>query len=429
LGVAFAGFSEPGVKELLGIVRDWGGRKESSIIRCKQKVPAPNAAQVNSTIVHALDYDDVHESSVMHPGVITIPTCMAVAEKKGGLSGREFITAVALGVDMMCRLGLATRPGATGLLKPAGWHFTPLYGFLAAAGITGRILGLDENGIVNALGIAYHQCSGNIQCVLDGALTKRMGPGFASRGGITAALMAEKGVTGARNSLEGERGMYKLYHQGSYDAKGLTADLGKHFEGVNVSIKPYPCCRGIHTFIDAALELVNKHNIEAQDVKEIIIFSGEGTYYVLCTPLEVKCKPRNIVDAQFSVPWGVATAIARRRVGMEDFTETAIKSHDILEVSNKINVELDPGLNRSDKIESGKVMIITKSGEEKSEQVDDPLGSPQRPMSFNDCITKFRNCSSYPVEKLSEKRIEKIIELVRELERVEDIREIIELLR
>jgi len=104
LGVSLAGFTAPGVQELLELVRDWGGKRESSIICCKQKVPAPMAAQVNATMGHALDYDDVHDPAVLHPGVVIIPTCMAVAERKGGVSGREFITAVVLGVDMLCRM-------------------------------------------------------------------------------------------------------------------------------------------------------------------------------------------------------------------------------------------------------------------------------------------------------------------------------------
>jgi 2-methylcitrate dehydratase PrpD len=422
LGVGLAGFGALGVKELLDITTEWGGKGESSIILCKQKVPAPHAAQVNATMIHALDYDDIHESGIMHPAVVAVPTSMAVAEKKGELSGREFITAVALGVDMMCRLGMATKCGTN-----AGWHFTTLYGFLGASGIAGRLLRLDEKQMVNALGIAYHQCSGNGQCVKDGALTKRMGPGFSVRGGITAALLAERGVTGAKNSLEGEWGLYRVYLQGSYDATALIADLGKHFEGINVSIKPYPCCRGTHPAIDAALALVYKYNIRTENVQKVTIFVGEGFHRLLCTPLDAKLKPRNIVDAQFSIPWGVATAIARRRVIMEDFTEAAIKSKDILDVTNKIDVQLDTCYT-SQTLEPTKVIITTKNGEVYSEKVDHPLGSPQRPMSFDDCTKKFKDCASYPEKKLSDERIDAVIELVGRLEELKDIREIIKLL-
>jgi 2-methylcitrate dehydratase PrpD len=422
LGVALGGFSQPGPKELREIICDWGGKEESSIIGCKQKVPAPNAGHVNATMTHALDYDDVHETAIIHPGVAITPTCMAIAEKEGNLSGKEFITAIALGVDMMCRLALATTPGT----RPVntGWHLTTLFGFLGAAGVAGRMLSLDEEGIVNAIGIAYHQCSGNGQCVIDGALTKRMGPGFSVKGGITAALLAEKGVTGAKNCLEGEWGLYKLYHRGNYDAKVLTKDLGKYFEGINVAIKPYPCCRGVHPAIDAALALIEEHHFKAEDVQKIVLSVSEGHYQLLCEPEDAKLKPRTPVDAQFSIPWGVATAIVRRRVNLEHFTQGAIKNQDILGVTNKMSVKIDPSLNRTDKIEPTRVKLTTKQGKVYSKEVAEPLGSLERPMSFDDCARKFRDCA----KNLGDEKCSKVIELIGNLEQLEDIRDIVSLL-
>jgi 2-methylcitrate dehydratase PrpD len=422
LGVALGGFSKPGPKELREIVRDWGGKEESTIIGCKQKVPAPNAAQVNATMAHALDYDDVHETAIIHPGVAIIPTCMAVAEQKGNLSGKELITASALGVDMMCRLALATTPGSRPI--NTGWHLTTLFGFLGAAGAAGRMLGLDEEKMVNGLGIAYHQCSGNGQCVIDGALTKRMGPGFSVKGGITAALLAEKGVTGARNCLEGEWGLYKLYHHGNYDAKALTRDLGKYFEGINVAIKPYPCCRGIHPAIDAALALVKEHPIQAEDVQKIVLSVSKEHYQLLCEPEEAKLKPRTPVDAQFSIPWGVATAIVKKRVALDDFTEMAIQSQEILKVTQKMSVRVDTRLNRPDKIEPTRVELTTKQGEVYTHEVEEPLGSLERPMSFDDCARKFRDCA----KNLVDEKVDKVTELINDLEKVTDIRKMIDLL-
>jgi 2-methylcitrate dehydratase PrpD len=423
LGVAIGGYSRPGPKELREIVKEWGGKEESTIFGCSQKVPAPNAAHVNATMAHALDYDDVHETAIMHSGVAVIPTCMALFERKGNGNGRELIASIAVGVDMMCRLALATTPGTRPL--NTGWHLTTLFGFLGAAGTAARILGLDEDGIVNALGIAYHQCSGNGQCVIDGALTKRMGPGFSAKGGITAALLAEKGVTGAKNCLEGEFGLYRLYHRGSYDANTLTADLGKSFEGIHVGIKPYPCCRGIHPAIDAALALVEKHNIKTDEVREIKLSVSEGHYRLLCSPEDAKLKPRNPVDAQFSIPWGVATAIARRRAGLEDFTERAIKSRDILDLTDKTTIEKDTIFNRSVKIEPTRVKIITKKGEIFSKEVEAPLGSLERPMSFDDCARKFRDCAG----QLKDEQIDQVIDRVGRLEQLKDIREIIKPLK
>jgi 2-methylcitrate dehydratase PrpD len=422
LGVTLGGFSKPGPKELREIVREWGGKEESSIIGCKQKVPAPNAAHVNATMAHALDYDDVHETAIMHSGVAVIPTCMAMAERRGNVSGKEIITAIALGVDMMCRLALATTPGTRPL--NTGWHLTTLYGFLGAAGTAGRMLGLSEEGLVNAMGIAYHQCSGNGQCVIDGALTKRMGPGFSVKGGITAALLAEKSVTGAKNCLEGEMGLYKLYHRGNYDSKTLTKNLGKTFEGINVAIKPYPCCRGVHPAIDAALALIDERNIKSANVQKIKLSVSEGHYQLLCEPEEAKLNPRNPVDAQFSIPWGVATAILWKKVNLEDFTDKAIKNKDILDLTKKMSIKIDSALNRPVNIEPTRVEITTTQGNVYSKEVAHPLGSLERPMSFDDCATKFRDCA----KQLSKEHTDRVIEFIGQLEQMADIKKLINLL-
>ena len=291
------------------------------------------------------------------------------------MNGKDFIAAVALGVDMICRLALAAWPGYDPAVPETrniafqgervkhGWHLTTVMGYLAAAGAAGKVLGLDEERLVNAFGLSYHQCGGCNQGRDDGAHTKRLGPGFSARAGVASALMAQRGVIGPKNVLEGHFGFYNMYWQGGYDPATLTADLGKHFEGINVSFKPYPCCRGIHTSVDATLGLISAHPIKIDDVKEIRVFADAGGYQMLCSPLEVKTKPRTPVDAQFSIPWGVATMLAKGYVGIEHYTEAAIKSPDILEAASKIKVILDHSLDTSDKIPSGKIEIETKDGQ------------------------------------------------------------------
>jgi 2-methylcitrate dehydratase PrpD len=424
LATALGGSSKPGVGELVDMIKEWGGNEQSTIIAYGIKCPAPNAAQVNGTMIHALDYDDGHQSALVHIGCVVVPTCFAVAERMGKTSGKEFITAMALGADFLARLGLASRPGSS--LVKSGWHPTTLYGYLGAAAMAGRIMGLDEERMVNALGIAYHQCAGNGQCVADGALTKRMGPGLAAKGGITAALMAERGITGAKNPLEGEFGMFNLYHGGDYDAEILTADLGKRFEGVNIGDKPYPCCGFTHSFIDAILSLVSRHDIKAEQVREIIAYGGESAYG-LCVPPEVKRAPRNIVDSQFSVPWAVATALVKGKVSLGDFTEEAIKGEDVLKISRKVTGKLDPALSRHG-VGPGRVTILMKDGTEYTEAVEHCLGSVERPMTFEDCVAKFKECAAYSIKPIPGDTVDKVIELVKQLERLDDATEIIRLL-
>jgi 2-methylcitrate dehydratase PrpD len=426
LGVTLAGSSKPGVQELMELISGWGGSEESTILCSGRKVPAPHAAQINATMGHALDFDDTHDNAVIHSAVITVPTCLAMAEYIGKLSGKDFITAATLGIDMICRMGLASKPDTRAI--KLGWHLTSLYGYITAAGIAGRILGLDKDGIVNAFGIAYHQNAGNGQGVADGALTKRMGPGFATRAGIVSALMAEKGITGAKNSLEGEFGLFNLYHVGNYDGEALTANLGKKYEGTNVSVKPYPCCRCIHGFIDSTLEIVTDNNIAAQDVSEIVVTCGEGAYNIVGSPIEIKRNPQVIVDAQFSIPWAVATATVNRKVTIEHFTEEAIHNGDILEISNKVKLEPDSSFGHTSMIAPAIVKIVTRDGKAYTNQVEHTLGSPQRPLTFDQCAEKFKDCASYSIKKLPTGNINRVIEMIRQLESVEDVREIIALL-
>jgi 2-methylcitrate dehydratase PrpD len=421
LGVALGGASQPGATHVCQLVKEWGGKEESSIIGSKQKVPAPNAAQANATMAHALDFDDVHEAAVMHPGIASIPVAMAVAEAQGNLSGKELITGTALGVDMMCRLALATTPGRSPI--ELGWHLTSVFGFMGAAATAAKVLGLGEEKTVDAIGIGYHQCGGNGQCVKDGALTKRLGPGFAVKGGITAALMAKAGVTGARNSLEGEWGFYRQYMHGDYSPEILTAELGKRFEGVHVAIKPYPCCRGIHPAIDAALALAIDEGVRSKDIKEIVLSVTDAHLSLLCQPEDAKRSPRSPVDAQFSILWGVASAIVGRRVGLDDFTESAIRNREILDVTQKMRVEVDNTLHKPGP-EPTRVKVLTKDGKTFVKVVENPLGSLERPMSFEDCARKFADCA----KSLDANRIEEIIQRVEQLERLEDIREIIRLI-
>jgi len=435
LGVAVAGSSKPGVRELLEVVADWGGKKESTVLSYGNEVPAPNAAQVNATMGHALDYDDIGNGG--HSAVVVVPTCMAAAERKGKVSGKEFVTSVILGVEIMCRMGLAlklgqkTRPaaGAPGAGEPyGGWHSTPLYGFIAAAGVTGRMLGLGEEGILNAFGIAYHQCSGNGQCVIEGTLTKRMGPGFAARGGITAALMAEKGITGVKNSLEGKNGLFNLYHRGEYDASALKTGLTERFDGLKVAIKPFPCCAGTHAHIDAALRLVKEHNIRPEDVQEITILDNDPNN-VLIYPLEARSHPQKTIDSQFSIPWGVAVAVARRQVTIGDFSEQAINSRSILEISDKIHAGVDQGLVGADGLDIAKVKIITRSGKTfVAEQAGGSQGSHREPLSFSECAAKFRDCASYSVKQIPDNKINQVIALIGELEKAADVSEVFKLL-
>jgi len=423
LATALGGSTKPGVKELVTMVREWGGKKQSTIIAHGLKCPAPNAAQVNATMIHALDYDDGHQAALVHTGCVTVSTAFAVAERMGKITGKELITAITIGGDFMARLGLAGRPGRTAL--SSGWHPTTLLGHFGAAAVAGRLMRLDVVKMTDALGLAYHQAGGAGSGVSDGALAKRMGPGFAAKAGITAALMAERGITGERDPLEGKTGLFNTYMGRDYTPEILTAELGKRFEGVNIGDKPYPCCGLIHACVDAVLALRSRHKIDVEKIEEIIAYGGQSVYD-LSQPPEVKRRPRTIIDAQFSVPWVVATAVVRGKVTVDDFTDAAITRPEILQVAQKVSGKLVPDMDRHG-VGPGGVIIRMRGGAEYREEVAHCLGSPERPMDFNDVTRKFRECAASSLKPLSAVTIDKVIEMVGKLETFDDAAAVIRL--
>ncbi|MFC1847422.1 MmgE/PrpD family protein, partial [Chloroflexota bacterium] len=365
LSAAIGGSTANGIGELVNLIKGWEGKPESTLIAYGHKLPAPVTAQANASMAHALDFDDTYNKITLHVAVVTVPPALAIAELVGNVSGEEFITAVTLAVDLGCRMAIVLQvPQGEPQTAWHFWHFTTLFGYFMAAATAGRLLKLDREQMLNALGLAYHQASGNMQVIREGALAKRMGPGFASRAGVESALMAEKGITGAKRFIEGEVGFYNLYHPTSKycDLGKLTNGLGKKFENEDVSLKPYPCGVVNHTAIEAALELTTEHDIQPMDVLKVMVYTGAGSY-ILCKPLEEKRHPKNAVDTQFSIPWSVATTIAKRRASIEDYTDKATKDPVVNNLTDRLDAEIEPSFTKGT-IEPARVIITLKDGRE-----------------------------------------------------------------
>jgi len=419
LGVAIAGSAFPGNKELVELVREFGGRETSTIIAYGGKVPSIHAALANGSMANAWEFDDVYDGAPCHPACTVVPASFAIAEQVGEVSGKELITAVAAGIDIVCRMTLAARLPAV----KSGWGLTAIHGYFGAAAAASKILRLDEDRVSDAFGIAYCQASGNIQNVKEGALSKGLQPGFAARGGILSALLAQKGITGPKNSLDAQFGLYHLYFGGDYSRAPLTAELGKRFEVTKVSFKPYACCRLNHVPLDATLGLVKEHDIQHQDVRDVRVFINEDTFLLLCHPLERKCNPLTPVDAQYSLPYNMAVALVRKRHTLKDFWE-CMKDPAVLELTRKITPKLMREIDPKG-VQPAIVEIRTKDGRVYSRRAEFASGSPQSPI---DIAAKFRDCASFSVRSLPERNIERVIELISRLQEVDDVSEVIQLL-
>jgi len=426
IGVTAAGSSAPEAQTVLNLARGWGGRGESSILVHGDRVPAPSAGLVNGTMGRARDFDDVHEKAVLHPSVSVIPAALATAELRGGIDGRDFITAVALGVDLTCRLGMAPRTGP----NISGMSTTWQCGTFGAAAAAGKVLGLDHGALVDAMGIAYSQASGNQQTIAEGSTAVRVQQGLTTWAGITSALLASKGITGPRNVLEGRYGYYPVYHGGGYDREALTGGLGETYEIVNTSFKLYPCCKWTHQAIDAALEAVREDGLEPGEVDSVDVRLNRQAFNLVCVPLDLKRRPRSVVDAQFSVPYTVAAAIVRGDVSLATFTAEAMHDPEILSMAQKVTPRVDEQIERrgSRGMAPEIVEIRTRDGRTHQRCVEHVRGSPRAPMTTEELQEKFRRCIVYAAKPIPEEATEELCTIIGRLESLDDISDIISLL-
>ncbi|TET85054.1 MAG: MmgE/PrpD family protein [Desulfobacteraceae bacterium] len=237
LGVALAAYGMDFAQIMLEVSKGLGGPPESTVIGSGERLSAPNAALVNGTMAHGLDYDDMHREAALHLSAFAVPTALAVSEAQGK-SGKSAIVGVVAGYEVGARLGLA----ASGRLLLRGWHPTGVLGAFAAAAVTGSILALSAKQISTAMGIAGSQSSGLAQWIEEGSWTKRMHPGWAAHSGIIAVLLAQKGYDGPQRIYEGKMGLYNSYlGEGNFDLERLTQGLGSRWETRQICYKLYPC--------------------------------------------------------------------------------------------------------------------------------------------------------------------------------------------
>ena len=430
LGVAVAGSISENIRQIVELVKDWGGKEESTILGYGGKVPCPNAALANGMLSAVLDYDDIHEADRIHVSRAIVAASLAVAEYRGATTGKDLIVGVALGTDLACRLARAVVPGLR-----LGWD-SDIANFFGAAATASKLLGLDEEKVINAQGIAYLELSAAGESAAEGPSIKGLSGGLAAEAGVRAALLASKGLNTAPEFLEGSRrmhggGYYNTIHRGFYTPQLLTIGLGTVFEGSTMSIKPYPSCRGMHAATDATLVLVREHDIRPEDVVKVTAKVGEVSY-ALCQPLEKGRGPRNAIASQFSLPWGVANAILYRKVGIDSFTEEALQDTKLIDMAHKVVCEVVAEFCTvhitGDIVEPAIIEIEMQRGEVYSKRVDVPYGNPKNPMSFDDLVDKFRECCTHAVKPISRENQDKVVTMVERLEDVTDVSQIVNLL-
>src|SRR5829696_6683320 len=311
LGVIAAAADAPGIPEVNRLLLGWEGGGPSTMLIGKGRVSPPTAALANGAAAHALDFDDNHDPGRVHAYATILPAALAAAEARGGVSGRDFIAALATGVELQARLGLSA-PNS----MAKGWHPTTVMGALGAAAAAARVLDLRAGQFSDAVALGYHQASGTRQALNDGVLAKRLGAGFASRNGTAAAFLAEAGLTGPTRFLEGEAGLFQLYERGEILPDALVGDLGQTWEIMTHSMKPYPCCRCTHNAI-AIGRALHREGLGAEEIKSVVIGMSEVNNKIVGEPYDVARD--STIHAQFNAGYCFAAALVHGKVDVATF--------------------------------------------------------------------------------------------------------------
>lgn len=428
-GISLAGSSAPAAKKVASLVMQWGGSEDSIIIAHSCKVPAHEAALANATMARALNLDEVHPPTGSHPFASIVPATLAVSEKKRYVSGKEFLNAIILGSEIVCRM----RQVPDFCLAVSGW-VSEIYTVFGVAIAAARIMKLSREEISNALGLAYSQASGNAQAVYDGAMAYQVQQGFAARSGIISAEMAAEGISGSRDFLEGKAGLYPVYYRClDYDINRILEDIGKKYRIEEMFIRSYPVSGFLQAPAENLITIINENNLSADDIVEVLLRVNNRMYRHVCLPAENKYRPKTIIDAMFSLPFVIGNLILKGFLTTEDFSKESIFDETRLTAANKVKAVVDDDIER-ESIELGLSVSLhiaevrTIDGKTITRKLKYAKGSPQRPMSLKDCGNKARNWINRCIKPFPEAQLDSLIAVISNLENEKNLVKIDEII-
>lgn len=425
LGTVLAGSAAPGCPELVGLLEESGGRPESSVLGWGLRMPAHAAAFANSAMAHAQEFDNNDDRIAYKSSVCAVPAALAIAERQSGVTGRDFLAAACVGIDFGIRLGLAIEP------QPAH-PIAPNLGPFAAAAASSRLLGLTKDQVWDALALA--SCGVAVVGSSTSALsyTKRFQTGAAARNGVFAALLAARGYRARQEVFGGRSGYYQVVHGRDGNVDVLMDGLGERYEVVNVGPKAYPSCRYTHGAIDAALALTRENDLHPEDIAKVTVTVGPRDFMVVFggeQNLAAKQRPESVVDAQFSIPYTVASAIARRRVVLDDMTEAAIRDSAVVGLAERVMPRVDPDLdNWPADVKPCEVEVVLRTGRRHARRVDYPKGNPRNPVPHEEIRANFLAFAARSARPLPPRHAERALEALEALEEVRDMAELTGLL-
>ncbi len=393
LGIAVASTPLPTSRAIRRLMARQGGREEASAIGVESMLPAPSAALVNGVLAHSLDYDDTHLPSVLHPSASVVPAALATAETVGA-SGRDLVVAVAAGLEVAVRIGMAGYDRAQGnsLFFEHGQHATSICGTLGSATAAAVLLGADATGVRHAIGVAASMGSGLLEANRTGGTVKRLHCGWAAQSGITAALLVAEGWTGPPTVLEGRFGFFEAWLHQPGNAEEITDALGERWEVPGIFFKPYPANHFTHAAVDAAAAL-RRRGLRPEQVQAARLAVPHANVRTIGEPLQVKQRPETGYMAQFSGPYAVAAGLfggGGLEVALPDYSDELARDESRRQLMAKVTVV---GSDECDAVFPYQLPAIltvtTVDGQQLEERIMTTRGGPQRPLSFEDLTVKY----------------------------------------
>jgi 2-methylcitrate dehydratase PrpD len=403
LGVAVGGSATDSAQTVQRLrSRDVGrGSPSLPVIGTDLELPALAAAMANAVAAHSIEYDDVHNASSTHPGVVIFPAALA-ASALAGYDERAFLAGVAQGYELMCRVGRAAHPPAH---YARHFHPTATTGTLGAAAAAAAILGLDEPRTVWAVGIAADTAAGSMQFLEDGAWTKRLHPAVAARNGVEAALLAADGFRGTGDGIAGDRGFLAGYSEAPRPGELLAGWGSRPLEVRSTSIKPHTCCRYNQGAIDALLKL-RRAGLRPEETASVLLGVPTVAVGIVFEPVQAKRRPNSVVDAQFSLPYGAAVALARGRAGLPEYDQAVFADPLVRDLMDRVECIADPELDREYPERWGAwARVTTKDGRELEARIEDPRGDPTNPLSLAELRSKFDELAAPAYDRATRDRI------------------------
>ncbi|HKE42000.1 MAG TPA: MmgE/PrpD family protein [Casimicrobiaceae bacterium] len=405
LGCAIGASRHAAVEAALAAVNEFSPAAQATILGRSERVDMAGAALINGISSHTFDFDDTHLRTIIHPAGPVASAALALAEHSGS-SGRRLLDAIVIGADVACRVGNAVYPDH----YDRGWHITGSTGMLGAAAACSRILGLDAQGTLMALGIAASQPIGVREQF--GSMTKAFHVGGAARAGLTSALLAKHGYTASARALEAPRGLLRTF-SAKCDWDEINQELGKRFEIAFNTYKPFACGVVIHPSIDGCVQLRKAHGLSAEDIERIAL-----KVHPLVLELTGKRAPKSGLEGKFSVYHACAAGIIFGAAGESQFSDSIVARGDVIALRDRIEASVDPSISEA----SADVTIVCRNGRTLHVLVEHAIGSLERPMTNEDLRQKFHALVD-PV--LGPGRATSLIERCAELAAAADVRALI----